>query len=100
MCLYKWDCSHYVICFTIQRLIERDILQVNTSYSSAPDNLLQGADGNKENYNVHDTMQRRAWAESFLHCEISGSHGAKYENGSLLGYCTVQSGRRWPTSSP
>jgi hypothetical protein len=35
MCIYVWNCSRHIICFTIQRLVELHILQVNTRYSSA-----------------------------------------------------------------
>lgn len=47
MCPYMRDFSWHVICFTAQRLMKSDNLQVNSGHSSVPDNLLQGGGGNK-----------------------------------------------------
>jgi hypothetical protein len=45
-----WDGFLRVICFAIQRALENDIFQVNSSYSSVLANLLGGKD-NKQSDN-------------------------------------------------
>jgi hypothetical protein len=49
-----WDGFLRVICFAIQRTIENDIFQVNSSYSSVVANLLEGKD-NKQSDNEFTT---------------------------------------------